>query len=244
MRKKRTHAAGAETAEIELHQPGSGSGLARQMKLSATAPSQPWVPALTGMMLLAAVLCALPAAAGEEPKYGGTLTYMIPADAPPSFDGHRDTYYATVHSVAPFYSVLIRVNPENPSSTTDFVCDLCAEMPQPTDDGKTYTFKIRQDVKFHDGSPLTAADVADSWNRIIFSPEGTANARAGYDLVVDKVEAPDPRTVVFQLKFATTAFLPALADPIAFIYKKDILDKDSRWYESHILGSGAFKFAG
>jgi peptide/nickel transport system substrate-binding protein len=196
------------------------------------------------MMLMAAVLCALLAAAGEKPKYGGTLTYMIPADAPASFDGHRDTYYATVHSVAPFYSVLIHANPENPSSTTDFVCDVCAEMPQPSDDGKTYTFKIRQDVQFHDGSPLTAADVAASWNRIIFAPEGTAGGRAGYDLLVDKVEAPDPRTVVFQLKFATTAFLPALADPVAFIYKKDILDKDSRWYESHILGSGAFKFAG
>ena len=45
--------------------------------------------------------------------------------------------------MAPFYSVLIRVNPENPASTTDFVCDLCTEMPKPTDDGKTYTFKIR-----------------------------------------------------------------------------------------------------
>ena len=94
------------------------------MKLPPTAPSKPCVPALTGMMLMGAALCALPAAAGNVPKYGGTLTYMIPADAPPSFDGHRDTYYATVHSVAPFYSVLIRVNPENPSSTTDFVCDL------------------------------------------------------------------------------------------------------------------------
>jgi len=214
------------------------------MKLPPTAPSKPCVPALTGMMLMGAALCALPAAAGNVPKYGGTLTYMIPADAPPSFDGHRDTYYATVHSVAPFYSVLIRVNPENPSSTTDFVCDLCAEMPQPTDDGKIYTFKIRQDVQFHDGLPLSAADVAASWNRIIFPTEGAASGRAGYDLVVDKVEAPDPMTVVFQLKFATTAFLPALADPAAFIYKKDILDKDSRWYESHILGSGPFMFAG
>ncbi|MGA7262357.1 MAG: hypothetical protein WBX30_15860, partial [Stellaceae bacterium] len=41
--------------------------------------------------------------------------------------------FATLHSVAPFYSVLIRVNPDNPSSTTDFVCDLCTAMPQPTD---------------------------------------------------------------------------------------------------------------
>ena len=60
--------------------------------------------------------------------------------------------------------------------------------------------------------------------------------------MVDKVEAPDPTTVVFRLKFATTAFLPALADPFAFIYKKEILDKDPRWYEKNIMGSGPFKF--
>ena len=53
-----------------------------------------------------------------------------------------------MHSVAPFYSVLIRVNPENPADTTDLVCDLCTAMPQPTDDGKTYTFKIREGSNF------------------------------------------------------------------------------------------------
>ena len=174
---------------------------------------------------LGAALLPVAAAAGEPPKYGGTLTYMIPADAPPSFDGHRESTYATVHSVAPFYSVLIRVDPENPSSTTDFVCDLCTEMPQPTDDGKTYTFKIRQDVKFHDSSPLTAADVAASYSGIIFPPDGVLSARASNYLMVDKVEAPDPSTVVFRLKFATSAFLPALAGPFNLIYQKAILDK-------------------
>ena len=54
----------------------------------------------------------MPVAAAETPKRGGTLTYMIPADAPPSFDGHREGTFATVHAVAPFYSVLVRVNPE------------------------------------------------------------------------------------------------------------------------------------
>ncbi len=99
---------------------------------------------------LAAAIAAGPAGA-ETPKHGGTLTYLIPADAPPSFDGHRETTYATVHTAAPYYSVLIRVPPDNPASTTEFVCDLCTEMPKPTDGGKTYTFKIRQGVKFHDG---------------------------------------------------------------------------------------------
>ena len=62
--------------------------------------------------------------------------------------------------------------------------------------------------------------------------------------MVDKVEAPDPTTVVFRLKFATSAFLPALADPYAWIYKKEILDKDPHWYEKNIMGSGPFKFVG
>ena len=61
-------------------------------------------------------------------------------------------------------------------------------------------------------------------------------------MMVDKVEAPDPTTVVFRLKFATSAFLPALADPFAWIYKKANLDKDPHWYEKNILGSGPFKF--
>ncbi len=129
-----------------------------------------------------------------------------------------------MHATAPFYSVLIHINPENPSSTSDFVCDLCTEMPRPTDDGKTYTFKIRDGVKFHDGSPLTAADVAASWQRVVSPPAGVTSARQAFYTMVDKVESPDPRTVVFRLKFATTAFLPALADPFAYIYKKAALD--------------------
>jgi peptide/nickel transport system substrate-binding protein len=197
--------------------------------------------AVVGALLTAMPLGAL---AEETPKNGGILNYVIPADAPPSFDAHRETTFATIHSAAPFYSVLIRVDPNNPSSTTDFVCDLCTAMPQPTDGGKTYTFKIRSDVKFHDGSPLTAADVAASWEHIIHPPEGVLSPRESHYMMVDTVEAPDPTTVIFHLKFATSAFLPTLADPYSWIYKKATLDKDPRWYEKNILGSGPFKFAG
>ena len=80
---------------------------------------------------------------------------MIPADAPPSLDGHREGTYATVHAVAPFYSVLMRVNPDNPADTTRFrLRSVHWRSRQPTDDGKTYTFKIREGVKFQDGTPL------------------------------------------------------------------------------------------
>ena len=204
---------------------------------------------MRGLWLCAAAsgVCAFaaaPAAAEETPKYGGTLTYMIPADAPPSFDAQREETYATIHSAAPFYSTLIRINPMNPGSATDIVCDLCTEMPKPTDGGKTYTFKIRDDVKFHNGDKLTAEDVAASLNKIAFPPAGTLSPRSTDFMMVDRIEATDPHTVVFHLKFATSAFLPALADPYNWIYQKKILDKDIHWYEQNILGSGPFKFAG
>ncbi len=188
------------------------------------------------------VIAAVPGLAAETPKSGGTLTFLIPADAPPTFDGHREGTFATLHAVAPFYSVLIRVDPDNPSSTTDFVCDLCTAMPTPADEDTTYTFKIRDGVKFHDGSPLTAADVVASWQHIMHPPEGVLSVRESWYNMVDTVSAPDPSTVVFHLKFATNAFLPALADPFTFIYKKANLDKDPHWYEKNIAGSGPFKF--
>ena len=199
----------------------------------------------TGLCVALVSSAALAAGGDEEApvKRGGTFTFTIPADAPPSFDGHREGTFATLHATAPFYSVLIRVNPENPSSTTDFVCDLCTAIPQPTDDGRTYTFKIREGVKFHDGSPLTAADVVASWEHIIHPPKDVLSVRESYYDMVDTVASPDPSTVIFRLKFATSAFLPALADPFTFIYKKEMLDKDPRWYEKNVLGSGPFKFA-
>src|SRR5512135_613254 len=102
---------------------------------------------MAGLVLVVLSVCAGGAApAADTPKRGGTLTYLIPTDSPPSFDAHREWTFATAHSAAPFYSVLIQVNPEDLSSTTDFVCDLCTEVPKATDNGTTYTFRIRSGV--------------------------------------------------------------------------------------------------
>src|SRR5258705_154873 len=92
--------------------------------------------------------------------------------------------------------------------------------------------------------PLTAEDVAARWNKIVFPAEGVISARgAGYAAMIDKIEVTGP-VVVFRLKRPTTAFLPALADPFAFIYRKAVLDKDPHWYEKNVLGSGPFKLEG
>src|SRR5260370_32090271 len=115
-------------------------------------------------------------------------------------------------------------------------------MPGPTDDGRTYTIKLRDGVGFRAGWPVAGAEVKGGWEETIFPPEGVISPRQSWYMMVDRVEAPDPKTVVFRLKFATAAFLPALADPFTFIYKKEDLEKDAHWYEKNILGSGPFKF--
>jgi peptide/nickel transport system substrate-binding protein len=179
----------------------------------------------------------------ETPKQGGFLNYVVPAE-PPSYDGHRETTFAMIHPIRPFYSLLIRVNPENPSSTKDFVCDVCeGKVPEPTDGGKTYTFKIRNNVKFHTGELLTAQDVVATYKKIIFPPEGVISSRKAYYVMVDSVSAPDAHTVVFKLKYPSGAFIPALAVPFNFIYQKSRLDQDMHWYEKNIDGTGAFIFA-
>lgn len=177
----------------------------------------------------------------EEPKYGGTLNYVV-GSRQPSFDGHQESTFGVIHPIAPFYSLLIKVNPENPGDPTDFVCDLCVgDVPEPTDGGKTYTFKIHQGVKFHDGSPLNANDVAASLNKVVYPPEGVRSVRAGMYAMVDTIEATDDETVVINLKYPTAAFIPALANPYNWIYDDAKLAEDPNWYKTNIVGSGAFK---
>ena len=194
-----------------------------------------WV--LTALWMSAA--CS--AVSAESPAYGGVLTFVVPAE-PPSFDAHRETTFALIHPIAPFYSTLIRLNPENPGATDDFVGDLALEVPEPTDDGTTYTFTLREDAKFADGQPVTAHDVAASFNKIIFPPGGVASARQAFFSMVDRLYASDATTVVFQLHYPSAAFLPALANPFNFIYSAAKLEQDIHWYEHNVLGSGPFVF--
>jgi len=195
------------------------------------------LPMLAG--LLAMPMWGAPSQA-QAPKKGGILKYVVP-DEPPSFDGHRETTFALIHPIAPFYSTLIRANPEDPNSP-DYVCDVCTAMPKPADGGTSYTFKIRKDIKFHDGSPLTAKDVHASFQKIIFPAQGVSSARKAQFSMVESVTAPDDETVVFKLKYPSGAFIPALATPYNFIYSKAVLDKDQHWYEKNVMGSGPFVF--
>ena len=191
----------------------------------------------------AAVALTLGLAAGASAQKKGGMLNFVTAGKIPSYDGHVETTFAMIHPIRPFYSLLIRVNPDNPASPTDFVCDLCeGSVPEPTDDGKTYTFKIREGVKFHDGTPLTAHDIVATYQKIIFPPDGVASSRKAFFLMVDTVEATDDHTVVFKLKFPSGAFIPALATPFNFVYAKKDIEKGMTWHKTNINGTGPFIF--
>src|SRR5262245_38729418 len=124
----------------------------------------PTLALLIGSLLMA-VAAAAPAA--ETPRRGGILLAAIGADAP-GLDPHQEQTFATLQPLAPLYSTLLQIDPY---SYPNVIGDVATEW-KTSPDGLTYTFSIRQGVRFHDGSPLTAADVKASYDKIIFPPEG------------------------------------------------------------------------
>ena len=177
------------------------------------------------------------AQAAETPRRGGILLAVIGAD-PPSLDSHQEGTFANIQLVAPCYSLLLQFDPFN---FPKIIGDVATEW-KVAPDGRTYTFKIRQGVRFHDGSVMTAADVKASYDKIIFPPEGVRSTRKTSYSAVERVEAPDPGTVVFRLKFPSAALLVNLASPWNVIYPKQYLDKDPNYFKTHVVGSGPFKF--
>jgi len=183
---------------------------------------------------------AIPATVNaQQPRSGGELVFPVPSE-PPSYDGHREETFGLIHPIAPFYNTLLRVDPTDPGGTKPYAS--LAETWAASQDGKTYTFKLRQGVKFHDGSVMTSKDVKASYDKIIFPPPGVGSTRKGQYSNVEAVEAPDAGTVVFRLKHASGSFIASLLSPYNFIYKADLLAKDPNWYEKNIMGTGPFTF--
>ncbi len=173
----------------------------------------------------------------ETPRRGGILLAAIGADAP-SLDPHQEQTFATIQPVAPLYSTLLQIDPY---SYPNIVGDVASEW-KISPDALTYTFKIRPGIRFHDGSPLTAADVKASYDKIIFPPEGVRSIRQANYSAVASVEAPDPSTVVLKLKFPSASLFANLAHPMNVIFPKKHLDKDPNYFKNNVMGSGPFRF--
>ncbi len=191
------------------------------------------------ILLVTTLLVPVGPAGAQQPRSGGELIFPVPSE-PPSYDGHRETTFGLIHPIAPHYSTLMTIDPTDPSGTK--VTGDLAESWSASKDGLAYTFKIRKGVKFHDGSELTSRDVKASYDKIIFPPPGVGSARKQTYQVVEVVEAPDPLTVRFRLKWPAASFLSSLASPWNFIYKADIIAKDPNWYQKNVMGTGPFKF--
>ncbi len=182
------------------------------------------------------------AMAAEKPVSGGVLSFVVGSKIP-SYDGHQETTFGMIHPIRPFYSLLVRVNPENPQSPTDIICDVCEGKWITSNGGKTYTFKLKKNVTFHDGTPLTSADIKATFDKIIFPPKGVPSSRKAWYTQVAAVKAPDKYTVVFDLKRPLPALIPAFASPFNFVYSKKDLDTHGyAWHKKNINGTGAFSF--
>jgi peptide/nickel transport system substrate-binding protein len=185
---------------------------------------------------IAAVALAGPALA-QTPKKGGTLEFAISGE-PPNYDCHANSSFAAIHWLAPHYSLLIKFDAANyPKLAPDL-----AEKWEVSQDQLTYTFKLKPNIKFHDGSPLTSADVKATYDRIRNPPQGVISLRQASYEDIESIETPDPQTVVFHLSKPDAAMLANFASPWNCVYSAAKLKEDANFPRANILGSGPFKF--
>jgi peptide/nickel transport system substrate-binding protein len=192
---------------------------------------------IISLLLCGLLASLLPATAAETPKRGGVLTFAVTAEAP-STDCHAITTYAAVHVLAPHYSLLLKVDADNYPKLKPDVAEAWSVSP----DGLTYTFKIRPNVLFHDGSPLSSRDVKASFDRIRNPSAGIVSIRKELFADIVAIEAPDPATLIMRIKAPDASFLATLALPYNCIYSAAKLAEDPNFPAQTVLGSGPFVF--
>jgi peptide/nickel transport system substrate-binding protein len=186
--------------------------------------------------ILAGVPIAIAASSAETPKHGGFLNFAVVAE-PANYDCHASQTFALLHPVGPLYSYLVKYDS---SRGGEIVGDL-AKSWTVSPDGLVYTFTLHEGVTFHDGSPLTSADVKATFERIADPPPGIVSLRKSSMQDLQRMDTPDAATVSFTLKAVNAAMLDSLASPFNCIYSAAKLKEDQRFPENNILGSGAFQ---
>ena len=175
--------------------------------------------------------------AEDMPRRGGTLEFASTVE-PGNYDCHGNTSFAFLHPVAPHYSTLLKFDAAN---YPQIVGDL-AQSWTVSPDRQTYTFKLRPNVLFHDGSPLSSVDVKASYQRIIHPPQGVTSSRLVDFGAISGIDTPDPLTIVFRLQWPDAAMLANFASPWNCIYSAAKLAQDPQFPKTHILGTGPFVF--
>jgi peptide/nickel transport system substrate-binding protein len=183
--------------------------------------------------------------ASTETKFGGHLRHAT--HGPMShFDIFASGSISNMGPQGPMYDSMLRVNPHHPF--TPVVGDL-AHRWDISSDGMTYTFNIREGVKFHDGTDLTSEDLLASLNRIMF-PEtyqkGLGALRAQYFRGgVKEITAPDDFTIQITLAQSRSSqyIMGNLANGFNVITTKEVLEAnkgDLKEVDTY-PGTGPFK---
>ena len=183
----------------------------------------------------------------NRPPQGGTLVRLF-AD-PPTIDPHLVSDSTSSVITNEVFGGLVTLNLDYQP-----VLDL-AETCSVSDDGLTYTFVLRENAKFQDGSPVTAHDVKWSIERAS-DPDtlsttaetylgdivGVAEKLEGTASEVSGVRAVDDRTVEFTLDAPKAYFLAKLSYPTAYVLDQDQVTEDGSWLEQP-NGTGPFRLA-
>src|SRR5262247_1062244 len=183
---------------------------------------------------------ALAAAHGEKPRYGGKFLSAGNEEIP-FYDLHQTSLGGIYAAVAPAYNCLIRTSPYDPLAL-DIIPEL-ADTWDIGDGGKTITFHLHPGVQWHDGAPFSSADVTYTIERIMHPPKGMVSPRGPvFTALIERVEAPDPDTVIVHGKGPSSLLLPIFANGWSVIMPKHILEKDPvNALKTTVVGTGPFK---
>ncbi|WP_207947127.1 ABC transporter substrate-binding protein [Actinomadura sp. 7K507] len=189
-------------------------------------------------------------------KKGGTLKLASSDDFDSPDPG--DTYYAFSQNIARQYGrALTTFKPAAGQDSLEVVPDLATDLGQVSEDGKTWTYKLRTGVKYDDGSTVTSKDVKYAVERSNYTKElqlgpkyfkqylkdNDPAYKGPYDDKSDKgleaIETPDDQTIVFHLKepFAEFDYLVAMSQTMPVPKAKDTGLK----YANSIVSSGPYK---
>lgn len=164
-------------------------------------------------------------------KYGGTLVISDLSGAQ-MLDPHKATLAASMHYIENMYNTLFDYK-EGSYSTVE------GELVKKYDvssDGTKYTFILHDNIKFHNGEPLTAEDVKYSIQRII-----DLGVRAHQFEMVKEIQTPSEQKVVITLKQPMAPFLTYLAYPMNAIVNKTVIEENGGKLDSADAGSGPFQ---
>lgn len=163
-----------------------------------------------------------------EPVKGGEITIGIAQDLDDSLDPHQTVAAGTREVLFNIFEGLVKPNPDGE------MIPAVAEKYTLSEDGTTYTFTLREGVKFHNGQTVTAEDVVYSINRCAAVPEGQEKPLVAAFSAVKSVEALDEKTVAVTIAQRDLEFISYMT---AAIIPADYENQDTA-----PVGTGPFKF--